>query len=58
MANGQELSAEDYKLRLLKQSFAERIIEYEDTIASLRVQLAVMQQELQAHGGNNAQSES
>jgi hypothetical protein len=48
MANEQEVSPEQYKTRLLQQSFAERIVEYEDTIASLRTQVAMLQQQLES----------
>lgn len=43
-----QMTPEEYKLQLLKRSFAEKYVEQEDLIATLRTQLAMAQQELDA----------
>jgi hypothetical protein len=44
---GKEMTQEEYKARLLKQNFAQRVVSYEDVIAELQTQLAMLQQQLQ-----------
>jgi predicted Rossmann fold nucleotide-binding protein DprA/Smf involved in DNA uptake len=42
-----EMTAEEYKAKVLKQNFAQRVISYEDMIAELQTQLALLQQQQQ-----------
>lgn len=48
----QELTPEEYKVRVLKSRFAERVTEYEDVIAELITQNAQQQQRIQELEGN------
>jgi hypothetical protein len=43
----QELTAEQYKVNVLKQRFAQRVTELEEEIATLLTQLAIEQQQRQ-----------
>lgn len=47
--NNEEVSAEEFKLRLLKQQVGARYGEYEDAIATLQTQLFIAQQELREY---------
>lgn len=46
--NNDELTAEQFKARRMRANFANRVLEYEDKIADLETQLAIVQQQLQA----------
>jgi hypothetical protein len=41
-----QLSADEYKARILSQNFANRCAGYEDAIASLQTQIAMMEQQM------------
>lgn len=43
-----QFTADEYKARVLSQNFANRCAGYEDAIASLQTQLAMMEQQLKA----------
>ena len=45
----EELTVEEYKVRVMQQRFAERITEYEDIIATLITQNAQLEQELRQY---------
>lgn len=46
LENEQQLTPEQFQVRVLKQRFAERITEYEEEIANLYTQVAQLQQQL------------
>lgn len=57
MSNEQEITPEQYKAEVLKQNFARRCADYEDVIASLQTQVAMLQQQLKAQqGADDAES--
>jgi hypothetical protein len=41
-----EMTQEEYKARVLKQNFAMRCSDYEDVIATLQTQIAMMEQQI------------
>ena len=53
-----QMTAEEYRVRVLRARFAERVSEYEDQIATLITQNAQLQQELDALREQNAPDEA
>lgn len=47
--NNEEMSAEEFKLRLLKQQIGVRYGEYEDAIATLQTQLYIAEQKIREY---------
>ena len=56
--NENELTADEYRTRVLRARFAERVAEYEEQIATLITQNTQLQQENQALKEQNAPDEA